>query len=81
MGVGVCLSQDGTFELKVMKGGGNSVPDRGNSLLEGLRLEKLWSSDQKMSCGTGEHERQKVAHGAVVGWQELGVRGRVDLFS
>lgn len=23
MGVGACLSQDGTFELKVMKGGGN----------------------------------------------------------
>ena len=37
------LSENGTFELKVGKGGGNSVSGRGNSQNEGLRLGRLWA--------------------------------------
>lgn len=47
MGGQECLSEDGAFELKIGKGGGNSVPGRRNSLNEDLRLE----SNQKMSRG------------------------------
>ena len=44
MGGQECPSENGTFELKVGKGGGNSVSGRGNSQHEGLRLGRLWLS-------------------------------------
>ena len=48
MGGQECLSENCTFELKVGKGGGNSVSGRGNSQHcstqpEGLRLGRLWA--------------------------------------
>lgn len=42
MGGQECLSENGTFELKVGEGGGNSVSGRGNSQHEGLRLGRFW---------------------------------------
>lgn len=43
MGGQGCLSENGTLELKVGKGGGNSVSGRGNSQHKGLRLGRLWA--------------------------------------